>query len=496
MARLIDMSNYKASFNRVVQIVTGHGLEEILDPLWQELRTHRALPFAYPNNPKRFRTTVQATSLLSLSRCGLLSDEDKKVLQDAVILFRDSWHPDESDFQGGLFDQTKQPEDSMAWCITETPSVWSTAYALWSLIETGFEDKEGQIIQPAIDWLISQQEENTGGFPYQKYKDCIPTTYLTCLSIKALSSARKRASVLAIDDVYKPKIDLAIAKSLRFIENCKFDYDDITLFSSVPTGQSHNNGILDWISTLWAYTALAQHQPESLPNVERLFDLLGEILADASKSRSFWDNNSFVVEGHTKYGVQKTYFYFIPILLIPLIGLGLDSTSAICATFLRRLRDTFRNLGWSIPNYRRKENCTFTTALALQTIHAWTVKIAQDSATHLLDSTFKKEDQPPPKSLITEIETSRRLLKKTKKKLWSLLPYTGILSVLFLSPWAEWIRNRNPLIMASSFILFACILFFVYLLVDNRRWRTIVTILTIGGAVASLIALWYLMFNK
>lgn len=486
------MNTFRQAFSKTVYALTAHTLDEIVEPLLSELRTYKAFPFTYPNNPKRFRTTVQSTCLLSLNRSGLLSADDVVQLHESILYFKGDWHQSESDFQGGLFNLSRQPEDEDSWCQTETPSVWSTAYAIWGLLESGFIDSNASIIQPSLNWLIAQQDVQTGGYPFQMYRDCIPTVYLSCLALKALTSSLSNARNANLSSNFLPKIELSIERAIKYINSCKYVENGVILFR--PTNQEPNSHreLIDWISTIWAYRAVIGNDLNCSLETPTLFKLLESILNDNGKSVFFWENDSFLVEGHTKYGSQKTFFYFMPSLLIPLLDLGLSSLDRISEHFLKKLKSTFTNPGWRIPRYRRRENCTFVTALSLQTLHTWTLHIPGDCSKFLIDHSANELHA----DLLPSVESEKRTSQKSQFPHFSwfaFITYTALLITTLVTPWAKLFSDRNPLLMLPLFISLSLATILVILMVNVRTKHNIIVYIGIFSGLATLVGTAYMM---
>lgn len=477
----------------------GATLGSVLDPLLGLLREYEALPFSCSRPVKRFRSTVQATCLLSLCRCGLIGSSDRGVLQRAVLSMRDSWHHAETDFAGGLVPPNKPDEDAHAWCVTETPSLWATSYAVWSLLASGYEEHKDAYIWPATKWILSQQDEATGGFAYQRHVDCVPTVYLTCLTIKALRRALDGTRSVVTKPCAARSIRGAISRALDFVEECARDVQDTLVFARHPDIQ---HASFDWVSTIWAYTALTQNRNESAPQPQRLFHILRRELADQSKFEGFWHANNFVNEAHTKFGGHKSYYYFMPSLLVPLIGLGLDPLDPICGCFLQNLRETFLRTGWPIVEYRRAEICTFSTSLALQTISSWACAapsvpeiagrlvslgrtgFAQIAFAQELD---KLEDQYREQTSQVREEYAHGI-NRLRRTRWSAVPLSGVVLSAFVVPWRDWIVSRSPLLMPVVFIQMLLCLWIVWLWTEKRHWRAIVIVIGLLGALATLVS--------
>jgi hypothetical protein len=478
----------KSQLNLIILELCGTTLESILRPLNYCLEEYKAFPFSFSEPPSRFRTTVQATCLLSLFRAGLLGEAETRMLQETIVSMRDFWHRNETDFAGGLQPPEKYSEDKDAWCITETPSVWSTSYVIWALLSSGYQNAHH--ILPSIEWLISQQNEENDGFAYQRYKDCMTTAYMTCLAIKAMRAVLGSRTILEGKQELVSTIESTIGRGLNFISECSREINNTIVFARHPNRPVDE---FDWVSTIWSYRTLNQNTHPSAPNPHQLFSLLRENLSDENKKRVFWKNNAFVVEGHTKYGEQKTYFYFMPSLLIPLINLGLNPLDPLAAYFIKELKATFRKIGWPIFEYRRTELCTFSTALGLQTIHDWAVKVPSKVINNLIRENRQIYIQ---KEIIDQLNVHKKKYENLKLKFASLITFFPVIILLFTIPWSGWISSKNPFfIVTATLEIFLCLIG-IRLFLGNlqRLWRTIVEMIGLLAGVATIIyILWSLL---
>ncbi len=490
------MADSKDQIDTILIEIFDTNLESILTPMFRHLKEYRALPFSYSTPPKRFRTTVQATCLLSLHKAGLIDLRTRKMIQNAIVLMRDSWHISETDFEGGLKPPIKKhQEDMQAWCITETPSVWATSYAIWSLIASGYTDSGGTVIWPAVDWLITQQDEISGGFAYQKYKDCVPTVYLTCLAIKALRALLNTKVVSQRKPDTIPLLQSAIARGLAFVQKCAREVNGVTVFVRSPDGRIDKS---DWISTIWGYTALIQNRFVGAPNPARLFSLLRNELRDESNLQAFWEGNNFINEAHTKYGVQKTYFYFMPSLLIPLIGLGLDPSDPICIALLNKLKQMFWETGWAAIQYRKTEVCTFSTALGLQTLSSWAGAMPIAVARQLLKSDRTNLRQI---STVTELsqlkEGYEKRIRRLKRCLWATVPFVAGLIAAFNIPWLNWISSKNPLLILGILFEMLLLVGITWLCSEGRQQRLIVKVIGLIAAILTIaVTIWTILTGQ
>lgn len=490
------MTDSREQLDAILCDVWGIKLDSILVPMFRQLAEHKALAFSYSTPPKRFRTTVQATCLLSLCRTGLIGVRKRKFIQDAIVGMRDSWHLSETDFEGGLQPPTKKyEEDAQAWCVTETPSVWATSYAIWSLLASGYTDNENTVIWPAVEWLVTQQDDVTGGFAYQKYKDCVPTVYLTCLAIKALRAVLNTKIILQRNPDAIPVLQSVTARGLNFVQKCARQTCGVTVFAG---NQDVRTEKFDWISTIWGYTALIQNRFTGAPNTQELFTLLRKEFEDESKTQAFWEDNNFLNEAHTKYGVQKTYFYFMPSLLVPLIGLGIDPSDPICIKILQKLKHMFWEIGWPAVEYRKTEVCTFSTALGLQSLSLWVSMIPLAVARRFLKANGAGVWQIPAEIEFRQIvDTYEKKIKRLKRYLWAALPLIiGVISA-FNIPWSKLISARNPLLIPAMLFELSLCICIAWLCIEGRQQRLIAKVIGFIAAVLTIVlTVWTILISQ
>ena len=479
----------REQLSMIIAEIFGTSSESIIKPFILYLNKYKAFPFIF-SEEKRFRTTVQATCLLSLSRARLLDKAQERTLQETIISMKDSWHHSETDFAGGLGRHQKKDDDKSAWCAVETPSVWSTAYVVWALLSTGYQNETH--ILPAIDWLVSQQDEQTGGFAFQKYRDCTPTVYLTSLAIKALNVALSNQTLLEKRQNFDNTLKHAIDHGLNFILSCSREMNGTTVFVQDPEVEEPENKI-DWISTIWAYRTLTQNNHPSAPNPQLLFSLLQKELEDENKLRSFWRNNAFLIESHTKYGEQKIFKYFMPSLLIPLLNLGLDPSDLLCTYFLRELKQEFYEKGWP-HDFRSSDICTFTTALALQTIYTWASRMSVTEMQKLISENEQiGKINNIDRDEITDSVSYKEKYVILKQRCFSLLAFIPALILLIVVPWYNWFSSKNLMfIMAAISVVVLCLLS-IRLFFGPTRWTTIFNIITLLGSVAGIISLFLVL---
>jgi len=290
------------------------------------------------------------------------------------------------------------PEDKDAWCVTETPSVWSTSYSIWSLIETGYDGPKTDEIANACRWLIDEAWPE-GGWGYNLYPSTPPTVYLTSLAIKALAHCVRNATRLGLSDSDVAEANKKIMDGVAFILRCRCANDD----TPVPLFQTRLNGLntrhrWDLASTIWGYHIILEHgQKPQRATVEKhceaLFDYLLECIPPTAKHTPI----SFVDETLTKYQRSRKYLYYQPSLLINLLKIGLSPLHPLAFSFLDWLKTTIRPDGVA-SDYHPTNATSFATALAIQVVHTWAAAVAKSidpiqEVSQVAHDTFPKVEQ-------------------------------------------------------------------------------------------------------
>jgi len=96
----------------------------------------------------QYYSNVHATVFFNLFLSNLLTSEDIKMLQDALVNLRDN-HP------SPRFE--KIVDDSYAWDVIEGPSCFSTALSCYSLLLTDYNRRED--VTQAVLWLLKQRKK-------------------------------------------------------------------------------------------------------------------------------------------------------------------------------------------------------------------------------------------------------------------------------------------------------------------------------------------------
>ena len=196
----------------------GEPFQSVCAPMLSSIRSDGGIAFLVGGKQK-IRTTVIATCLLTLADMGLLERETICRMQKKLLELRD--HMDADDEKRGDYGVSKKPEDASAWCVGETSSVWSTSFALWSLLRTGYQNEDIKPIISGLVWLIDQQNPSNA-WGYQRFRNCRDNTMMTVLAILALREAQKRSDEIGLEVEFGRQVDTAIERGVGQRNQARF----------------------------------------------------------------------------------------------------------------------------------------------------------------------------------------------------------------------------------------------------------------------------------
>lgn len=350
----LDVHNFYLS-----QQFYGGECKKAMTLLLQGINDDGGVPF-FVGGKEKIRTTVVSTCLLALNDMKAINDDIRRRMQSKIIFLKDNM--DKIDVDRGDRGTRKHPEDEPAWCVGETPSVWSTSYALWALFDTDYDGDYWNGIKEALIWLVHQQKADDG-WAYQDFRNCQSTVFLTATVLHVLRQAKKFKPQLSLSKAENEEIDKAIKRGLKFLLDQKKE-DRKIAFWITPANENDQ----DALSTTWALWALYEDDP--LKHKELIRRGINSLREDL-EGKEIWEMSKFVDETGTKYGVHKTYYFFTPSLLLNLLKLGVSPLDEICIKMIKWLMTNRKPLGWVIKGYDIEEPQTFATALALQTVSTW-----------------------------------------------------------------------------------------------------------------------------
>jgi len=224
--------------------------ENICRPLLQCFNPEKGVPLDI-ENPWDYYTSTTATALLALYHMKLLDSETLSKFHEVIFRLRD--------YTSNPVIKKKLPEDSCAWDVSESASVWTTALAIWSLLETGYRGDRISEIKKALLWLTDQQKPGGGwGFDIK----CKSRVFFTALVLHVLKLGLSLID-LTQDETYR--ISRAIKNGIQFILNEQKSERNMTYWTTVEGG-----GDPDPTSTLYALWALYEH------DTDRYIDLINK----------------------------------------------------------------------------------------------------------------------------------------------------------------------------------------------------------------------------
>lgn len=321
--------------------------ENVITPLIQVFNPEKGMPLVI-EKPSDYFTSTTSTTLLSLFHTNII---DSSLLNEFhKVIFRMRDHSENSAIKN------KKKEDSYAWDVSESASVWATSLAIWSLLETGYQGNRIDEIKAALLWLVDQQQVNGGwGFDIE----CKSRLYFTGLALHAL---RLSLSRLSLNGQEKHKITKAIGDGIQFILNERKTGEKIVYWTTVE-----GNTDPDATSTLYALWALFEHNPDGYQD---LIDKGLQYIRKDLQGKDIWEFREIVSEIETKYKTQKVVVSFTPAFPLLLLKLGVSPLDDMCIKPITWLRKNKTTKGWSLPNYS-KNSLSFTTAFAVWTINQW-----------------------------------------------------------------------------------------------------------------------------
>jgi len=367
-------------------------LDPIISPLILSIHSDGGVPLKINEKNAPVYTSTTATCLLALHYINTLSSGLKAKMHSKILELKDKAAGNRQVIK------KKAQEDESAWCITEEASVWSTALALWGLISTGYNGDRLEEIKQAVLWLIRQQKFDNG-WAFQNISTCPSRVYFTSIVLHVLKKSKK-LKILSKDEIRL--IDGAISRGIEFIIS-QAQQNKKQIFWSTST-EDKNPDATNTSFAIWALHKADKHKHKEL--IEKGIYFLKQNLG----KQKVWDFACIASEVETKYGLHKTIYSFTPAIVIILLQIGVHPFDELILkpiTFLKRAKS---RKGWGIkPN----EEFTFSTALALWTIHLWhkyTLKLAIQQA-------ITARKRQPLKNYIYLLASIYSILK-SKRKRW------------------------------------------------------------------------------
>ena len=337
--------------------VFGFSIYQLGHDLVSSIESDGYVPYVIGHH-ERYRSSPLASCITYLWDAGLLPADAVRALRERLFEIRDRMPTRET-----RAPRVKAPEDTPAWCVSEGASVWSTSMALLALLESRIEPnrKQDKTLIEAVEWLIGQQDKDSGGWPFQQTQNSTPTVPMTGLTLRALSRA-----------VMLPDITSQFRNALQGSINSGITYLKSKLMRKDRMAFWMFDGYPSLTATVWALEAF-RLDPRDVNHDLPKSEILRFAVSQIPHGEAEWKSECFVKEPRTKYAHQKTFYTFMPSLLSALFENGLSPIEPKAVAIIQQLviagRDKCR-----IKDYDMQP-CTFTHAMALHTLVKWCTKV-------------------------------------------------------------------------------------------------------------------------
>lgn len=348
------------SFNS--QQFFGVGLYKVVKPLLDSFNPDYGVPKQI-ETPSESLPETTATVLLALHRMHLLRADMRELIQEYL------WSTHHA-VATGLTGGAERFPDAQCWSAV-TRNVWTTAACLWALIGTGYSGSREVLYPSAVRWLANAQN-NDGSWGFSRSSSNPPSPFLTAVCVYTLRLARAVGTGLGHD--VGERCQLAISGGLKYLRLAK---NRSTGLWHLPSGELEPTSS---VMALWALSSAGLDADRSIisTGVKSLSRRVGTNRCGATLEIATGtlpdSREAIALQGYT------------PALPLALLQMGVEPRHTLIATALGFLRTTRLPAGWdfpiigstqkgrylkSVPYVGTGEPLTFTTALALQTVHAW-----------------------------------------------------------------------------------------------------------------------------
>lgn len=356
--------------------VFGFSLYQLGEELVDAFEDDGYIPYVIGERD-RYRSSALSTCLLYLWKAGLIPPDITEIIRARLFDIRDKMPPNDT-----RQPRIKNKDDFAAWCVSEGASVWSTSMAIIALIESRTEPNltQDEMLAVSTLWLVRQQCKKTGGWSFQKNQNSVPTIPMTALAIRALSNATTLPSVTA---KMRSQINASLTSGYNYLRN-NMIYKGTEAYWNFDDQPSLT-------ATVWALQAFeCDHRGNNhdLP----IKVILNTALAMIPTSNAEWKSECFVKEPVTKYSHQKNFFTFMPSLISPLLAYGISPLEPKIVSVVKQLMNTGQD-HWRIKEYHLSP-CTFTHAMALNTLVNWCVLMQKAMAVGFFPIKHAGEDPP------------------------------------------------------------------------------------------------------
>jgi hypothetical protein len=348
------------SFNS--QQFFGVGLYQIVKPLLDSFNPDYGVPKQI-ETPSESLPETTATVLLALHRMHLLRGDMRELIQEYL------WSAHHA-VAAGLTGGVERFPDAQCWSAG-TRNVWTTAACLWALIGTGYSGSREALYPGAARWLANEQNDD-GSWGFSRDLSNPPSVFLTAVCLYTLRLARAARADLGHDA--DESCQLAVSDGLEYLRRAR---NRSTGLWHLPSGELEPTSS---VMALWALSSGGLDADRSVitSGVKSLSRRVGTKRCGATLEIATGtlpdSREAIALQGYT------------PALPLALLQMGVDPRHALITTPLNFLRTTRLPAGWdfpiigssqkgrylkSVPYVGTGEPLTFTTALAMQTVHAW-----------------------------------------------------------------------------------------------------------------------------
>jgi len=368
-----------ARFNNI----TGNSLPSLMEEFANSINADGTIPYLLGMN-ERFRASPLASAIIWLDGQGLLPITALDKMQDGLIFLRDN--NIQNDSNAG--ETSKKSEDNDGWSLGEGVSVWSTSMAIIALLDSrGNGMKKAMAFKKSILWLARQKNITHKGWGYQNCKNCEANPVMTALALRALAlvlDKKNRASFGFTDDELNT-INESIISGYEYLEKNIFKKGNKSYWEFCK--QPH------CAATVWGVLALKQMSKIEHPRSSdfasfyknNINSALVFILSKIPSKTVKWENEQFVNESGAKYNKQKNYHSFSATLIPQLFELGV---SPFETKIINQIKWLIKNQNeWKTLDYDKEHPCSFTHAMIVSVLCAWSNKVGAVHCVQILQDT-------------------------------------------------------------------------------------------------------------
>jgi hypothetical protein len=360
----------------------GSGLYQILEPLLDSFNDDGGVPKQIGTHTESLPETT-ATVLLSLSRMRLIGYPMRNKIHEYLW----STH---SLVKAGL-ESAEDAEGTLHCWSDHSRNVWTTTLCLWALMGTAYDGKYSPLMSPSIGWLIEQQRPE-GGWGFDKLENNPSSVFLTAACIYTLHLSQYLRPER--EGVELPgRVSSAVARGMKWLQERQDPRTGLWT-------DEHGNGEPTASSmALWALRL--SHEESARRSLKRGLESLLRELRKTRCGKSMDIANGTLPDSREPIALQG----YTPAIPLALLQLGVDPHSPVVMGPLQFLRSSRQSTGWdfpvigesgnarylkSVPYVGTGEPLTFTTALALQTGHAWHRRLTRTAVEREIDGSTSR----------------------------------------------------------------------------------------------------------